>query len=150
MILERDWRERNINLLFYLCMHSLVDSCMCPDRVWNPQRWCIGTTLSPAELPGQGLSCPSLSTLSSVIFWSLSNHSNVLSLCGLIYVFCCSYQFSFRVSCFFVCLIIFDYGWDGYYIWKKVFRNNLKLWMTVHSFRKDIACYQICWLLPGD
>ena len=25
-------RERNINLSFHLVVHSLVDSCMCPDR----------------------------------------------------------------------------------------------------------------------
>ena len=30
-------RERDINLLFHLCMHSLVDSCMCPDQRSNPQ-----------------------------------------------------------------------------------------------------------------
>ena len=32
LILEKEeGRERNIDLLFYLLMHSLVDSCMCPD-----------------------------------------------------------------------------------------------------------------------
>ena len=27
--------ERNTNLLFYLFVHSLVDSCTCPDWGWN-------------------------------------------------------------------------------------------------------------------
>lgn len=37
-------RDRNINLLFYLCVHSLVDSYACmwyPDRESNPQPWPI-------------------------------------------------------------------------------------------------------------
>ena len=38
-------RERNIYLLLHLFMHSIVDSYMCPDWGWNPQTWCIGTTL---------------------------------------------------------------------------------------------------------
>ena len=29
---ERD-RKTDIDLLFYLVMHSLVDSCMCPDGI---------------------------------------------------------------------------------------------------------------------
>ena len=32
LILERG-RERNINVLFHLFMHSLVDSSMCPDGI---------------------------------------------------------------------------------------------------------------------
>ena len=39
-ILEREKgreRERNISLLFYLFMHSWVDSCMCPDQALNLQ-----------------------------------------------------------------------------------------------------------------
>ena len=36
--------ERNIDLLFYLCMHSLVASCMCHDWRWNRQPWHSGTT----------------------------------------------------------------------------------------------------------
>ena len=47
-------RERNIDLLFPLFMHSLVDFCTCPDRGSNPQPWCIGLMLQPSELPGQG------------------------------------------------------------------------------------------------
>ena len=43
---ERE-REGNIDLLFYLFMHSLVDSCMCPDLGWKPQLWCTGTMLQP-------------------------------------------------------------------------------------------------------
>lgn len=46
-------RERNISLLFHLFMHSLVNSCMCPDGEWNPQPCCIGITLQPSELPNQ-------------------------------------------------------------------------------------------------
>ena len=37
--------ERDINLLFLLLMHSLVDSCTCPDQGLNLQPWCIGTVL---------------------------------------------------------------------------------------------------------
>ena len=32
-------REHNIDLLLHLLMHSLVDSCMCPDQGWNSQPW---------------------------------------------------------------------------------------------------------------
>ena len=46
-------RERNIDLLFHLFMHSLVESCTCPDRELNLQPWHIGTTLQPAELPSE-------------------------------------------------------------------------------------------------
>ena len=41
---ERE-RERDIVFLFYLFMHSLVVSCMCPDQRLNPQPWCIGKML---------------------------------------------------------------------------------------------------------
>ena len=34
-------RERNINLLYHLFMHSLVDSCMCSDKGSNSQPWCM-------------------------------------------------------------------------------------------------------------
>ena len=37
--------ERNIHLFFYLFMHSLVDSCMCPGRGLNPQPWRMVTML---------------------------------------------------------------------------------------------------------
>ena len=36
---------RNIDLLFHLLMHSLVDSWMCPDQGLNLQRWHIKTML---------------------------------------------------------------------------------------------------------
>ena len=36
-------RERNINLLFHLFMHSLVASHMCPDLGRNTQLWRTGT-----------------------------------------------------------------------------------------------------------
>ena len=52
-LLERE-RERSIDLLFHLFIHSLVDSCMCPDQGSNTQPWHIGTMLKPIELPGQG------------------------------------------------------------------------------------------------
>ena len=52
---ERE-RERNINLLFHLLMHSLVDSCVCPDWGLNLQLQHIRTTLHPTELPSQGFS----------------------------------------------------------------------------------------------
>ena len=38
-------RERNNDLLFHLCMHSLVDTCMCPDQGLNLQPWCVWTVL---------------------------------------------------------------------------------------------------------
>ena len=44
MILERG-RERNIDLLFLLVMHSLVVSCMYPDTGSNPQPSLIGMML---------------------------------------------------------------------------------------------------------
>ena len=48
-------REKNINLLFYLFMHSLISSCMYPDQRSNPQLWHIGKMFWPSDLPGQGL-----------------------------------------------------------------------------------------------
>ena len=36
--------EREINLLFHLCMHSLVASCLCLDQRSNLQPWFIKTT----------------------------------------------------------------------------------------------------------
>ena len=44
-------------------MHSLVDSCTCPDRRLNPQPWCISRTLHTTEHPGQG---PTLTLLTMV------------------------------------------------------------------------------------
>ena len=29
---ESDFREKGLDLFFHLFIHSLVDSCMCPDR----------------------------------------------------------------------------------------------------------------------
>ena len=47
-------REGDIDLLFHSSMYSLVDSCMCPDREWNPQPWHVGMTLTNwAIWPGQ-------------------------------------------------------------------------------------------------
>ena len=34
-------RERNVDLLFHLLVHSLVASCMCPDQRLNLQPWHI-------------------------------------------------------------------------------------------------------------
>ena len=51
LILERErkrkgrQRERNLDLLFHLFMHLLVDSFMCPDQGSNLQPWCIWTML---------------------------------------------------------------------------------------------------------
>ena len=45
LILEREEggkRERNIDLLFQLFMHSLVDSYMCPGWELNPQTGVAG------------------------------------------------------------------------------------------------------------
>ena len=38
-------KERDINVLFHLLMHSLVDSCMCPGQGSNLQSWCIRAIL---------------------------------------------------------------------------------------------------------
>ena len=38
-------KVRETDLLFHLLMHSLVDSCMCPDQESNTQPWHIGTML---------------------------------------------------------------------------------------------------------
>ena len=45
--LEREevGRERDINLLFHLFMHSLATSYMCPDWGSNLQPWYTGTAL---------------------------------------------------------------------------------------------------------
>ena len=37
--------EREIDLFYHLFMHSLVDSCMCPNWGWNPQTCPIGMML---------------------------------------------------------------------------------------------------------
>ena len=42
---ERERERENTDLLLYLLMHSLVDSCMCPDQGQNPQPWCTRTAL---------------------------------------------------------------------------------------------------------
>ena len=56
LILEKEeGEERDIALLFQLFMHSSVSSRRCPDQELNLQPWCMGTTLQPTELPGQGL-----------------------------------------------------------------------------------------------
>lgn len=39
------YRERKMDLLFHLSIHSLVDSCLCPDWGSKPQPWCIGMVL---------------------------------------------------------------------------------------------------------
>ena len=41
-----DSREKEGDIdLFYLPMHSLVESCMCPDWGSNPQPWYVGMML---------------------------------------------------------------------------------------------------------
>lgn len=56
MIVERERKgERKVNPLFLLSMHSLVDSCVCPDQGLNPHPRRFRTTQQPAELPSQGL-----------------------------------------------------------------------------------------------
>lgn len=49
-------RERYINLLFHLFMHSLVASSMCPDGGSDPQTWCTWAMFQQTELPQQALS----------------------------------------------------------------------------------------------
>ena len=50
---EREREERD--LMFHWLMHSLVDSCVCPDWGSNPQPRHAGMVLWPTELPSQGL-----------------------------------------------------------------------------------------------
>ena len=40
-------RERNIDLLFYSFVYSLVDYCVGPARGSNPWPWCIGRRSNP-------------------------------------------------------------------------------------------------------
>ena len=50
---ERRERERERHrLVFHLFMHTLVDSCVCPDWGPNMPSWTIGKTLSATVLPG--------------------------------------------------------------------------------------------------
>ena len=56
LVLERERKEekeRNIDLLFYLFMCSLVDSCICCDGRAKLQHWLISTMPYPSELHGQ-------------------------------------------------------------------------------------------------
>ena len=49
----RETERRDIDLMFYLFMHLLVDSCMCPDLGSNLQRCVLDNTLpSGATRPG--------------------------------------------------------------------------------------------------
>ena len=63
-------RERNINLLFHLFMHSLVDSCTCPDQNWTRNLGILGQHSNQ-------LSYPARATLSFLI--ALSKVSDHLS-----------------------------------------------------------------------
>lgn len=46
LLRQRGWeKERNMDLLFHLFMHSMVYACMSPDWGSNPQCWSIGTML---------------------------------------------------------------------------------------------------------
>ena len=59
LIIERERKgegggEKHTDLLFHLFMHSLVNSCMCPDRGLNPQPWCMGMMLESTKPPNQG------------------------------------------------------------------------------------------------
>ena len=47
---EERKKERNINWLSHLFMHSLVNSCMCPNWESNLKPWHIGTMFWPTEL----------------------------------------------------------------------------------------------------
>ena len=44
LILDRE-EGRDITLLLHLLVHSLVVSCICPDRGPNPPTWHIGMML---------------------------------------------------------------------------------------------------------
>ena len=46
-------RERDINLLFHLSMHSLIASPMCLDRGSNPQPWRTGQSSNQLSYPAR-------------------------------------------------------------------------------------------------
>lgn len=48
-------KGRNTHLFLYLFMHSLVDSCTCPDQGLNLKLWCIEMMLLPTEYPSTAL-----------------------------------------------------------------------------------------------
>ena len=49
---ERRGEQRERELLFHLFMHSLVNSCVCPDWRLDLQNWYIGVMLpGQSELP---------------------------------------------------------------------------------------------------
>ena len=52
---ERE-RERDVNVLFHLWTHSLVASCVCPDRGQTPALVCLDDAVTEwATWPGQTL-----------------------------------------------------------------------------------------------
>ena len=92
--------ERDLNLLFHLFIHSLVDSCMCPDRGLNRQLWRIGTTFLQTELPSQGLLYPNFKQTHLLSFFKMFNcgkaHIKFIilpflstQLSGISYILCC-------------------------------------------------------------
>ena len=60
-------------------MHSLVDSCVCPDWGSNLQPWQIATTFPSAELPSPGLGILDTFQL-TVICHGLKNMATIISL----------------------------------------------------------------------
>ena len=68
---ERGERERDINLLFHLLVHSLGASSVCYDQGSNPQPWHIGTTLQQTGQPSQGHG----SLISKAANWNTSDWS---------------------------------------------------------------------------
>lgn len=47
-------KRENIDPLFHLSMHSLLDSCICPNGDRTPNVGGIGVLLSLSELPREG------------------------------------------------------------------------------------------------
>ena len=48
-------RERDIDLLFHVFMHSLVTSCVCPDQELHPQPWYMGWCSNQPSYPARAL-----------------------------------------------------------------------------------------------
>ena len=60
LVLER---ERNIDLLFHLFLHSLADSCVCPEAGPNPHHWCMRQRSNHLSYPSRAQVIPFLKRL---------------------------------------------------------------------------------------
>lgn len=53
-----DFRERNVDLLLHLLMHSPAAPCTCPDRRWNPNLGVSGRSSNPLSCPAGHRAAP--------------------------------------------------------------------------------------------